>query len=126
VVIRALRKQGVDLQKKVHIDMKQNFAAYPTQWGLKDPDPNIDHRRVGNLMTYFDRTGYALKISSAAKDYATGDIVAWDLGKKVLHVGIISDRKTATGVPLVLHNIGRGTQEEDILFAYRVIGRYRL
>ena len=55
VIIRAYRKMCIDLQKEVHQDMKRNFSAYPKTWGLKRPDPNIDHRRVLNLMTYFCR-----------------------------------------------------------------------
>jgi uncharacterized protein YijF (DUF1287 family) len=31
--------------------MKRHFAAYPSNWGLAAPDPNIDHRRVPNLAT---------------------------------------------------------------------------
>ena len=57
VIVRAFRKANIDLQKDVHEDMKDNFAAYPTKWGLKSPDSNIDHRRVPNLETYFARKG---------------------------------------------------------------------
>src|SRR5438309_6988032 len=60
VVVRAFRKVGIDLQKDVHEDMKRNFSAYPTRWGLSGPDANIDHRRVPNLMTYFTRQGKSL------------------------------------------------------------------
>ena len=125
VVIRALRQQGLDLQEAVHRDIRGNFAAYPKNWGLRGPDTNIDHRRVPNLMTWFTRQGWALPITREAGAYRAGDIVAWDLGGGLTHIGILSDRRSASGVPLVLHNIGRGTQEEDILFAYRVIGHYR-
>src|SRR5688500_15670957 len=45
VIIRTYRKLGVDLQKEVHEDMKNNFALYPKNWGLKTTDRNIDHRR---------------------------------------------------------------------------------
>ena len=44
----------------------------------------------------------------------------------VLHIGIVSDRKAVTGTPLVIHNIGAGTREEDILFRFAIIGHYRL
>jgi uncharacterized protein YijF (DUF1287 family) len=53
-------------------------------------------------------------------------VVAWDLGGNILHVGIVSDRKAVNGVPLVIHNIGAGTREEDILFRFAIIGHYRL
>src|SRR5438067_9727480 len=52
VIVRAFRNGGIDLQKEIHEDMKSNFAAYPTKWGLKLPDSNIDHRRVPNLETF--------------------------------------------------------------------------
>lgn len=125
VLIRALRAQGLDLQQAVHEDMRAHFPAYPQNWGLKRPDRNIDHRRVPNLMTWFKRQGLAQPISQQAADYRPGDIVTWDLGNGLTHIGIVSDRSTAQGVPLILHNIGRGTQEEDILFAFKVTGHYR-
>jgi len=125
VVIRALRLQGLDLQKAVHEDMAANFAAYPKHWGLSRPDRNIDHRRVPNLMTWLRRQGMALKIGRQAADYRAGDIVTWDLGRGQTHIGIVSDRLSAAGEPLILHNIGAGTREEAILFRFPVIGHYR-
>jgi uncharacterized protein YijF (DUF1287 family) len=126
VIVRALREQGIDLQKEVHEDMRANFRAYPQKWGLKQPDRNIDHRRVPNLMTYFERKGYALTEAERAEQFAAGDIVAWDLGGGITHIGIVSDQRTQKNVPLVIHNIGRGTKQEDILFRFRIIGHYRL
>lgn len=126
VVIRALRATGLDLQQAVHEDMTANFTAYPAKWGLKKPDRNIDHRRVPNLMRYFERRHLALRDGLAnGGTYAAGDLVAWDLGGGVLHIGVVSDRKVKD-VPLVIHNIGAGAQEENVLFAYRVIGHYRI
>jgi uncharacterized protein len=126
VVVRALREEGLDLQKEVHEDMKGAFSVYPKRWGLKKPDKNIDHRRVPNLMTFFRRKGWALAVSKKPEDYTAGDLVTWDLGGDLPHIGIISDRKTEGGVPLVLHNIGRGAQEEDILFTYTITGHFRV
>lgn len=125
VVVRALREQGQDLQKAVHDDMARDFGAYPKKWGLKKPDANIDHRRVLNLMTYFRRQGFAQAVTNRAENFAAGDIVAWDLGGGITHIGIVSDRRSAQRTPLVMHNIGRGTQEEDILLRYQIIGHYR-
>lgn len=126
VVIRALRQQGLDLQQAVHQDMRANFRLYPKNWGLSRPDSNIDHRRVPNLMTWFKRQGWALVPGQDAERYRPGDIVTWDLGGGLTHIGIISDRQAGSGVPLVLHNIGRGTQEEDILFSFKITGHYRI
>lgn len=123
VVIRALRQQGIDLQQRIHEDMQKNWSAYPKKWGLKTTDKNIDHRRVPNIMTYFKRQAYAVQDQS----YKAGDIVAWDLGQGLTHIGVISNKTTLlTKTPLVIHNIGRGTQENDILYQYKIIGHYRL
>ena len=123
VIIRALRLQGVDLQKLIHEDMKKNFAVYPKKWGLKSTDRNIDHRRVPNIMTYFQRQGYEIK----DKNYKAGDIVTWDLGKGLVHIGIFSNQKSlVNSTPLVIHNIGSGTQENNILFDYKITGHYRI
>ncbi|WP_447744741.1 DUF1287 domain-containing protein [Pseudomonas nicosulfuronedens] len=126
VVIRAVRAQGLDLQAAVNQDMRRNFSAYPQSWGLKRPDSNIDHRRVPNLMTWFSRQGYSRPISQKPADYDPGDVVTWSLGRGLTHIGIVSDRRTWSGVPLIIHNIGAGTQEEDLLFRYSIIGHYRL
>lgn len=125
VVIRAYRQQGLDLQALVHQDMKKAFDRYPKHWGLKAPDRNIDHRRVPNLQTFFSRHGTKLPVSRQANAYLPGDIVTWMLPGNLPHIGIVSARKSAGGVPLIIHNIGRGTQEEDILFSYPVTGHYR-
>lgn len=123
VVIRALRHQGIDLQQRIHEDMKANFKHYPQKWGLKSTDKNIDHRRVPNIMTYFKRQSYSV----SDQRYLSGDIVTWDLGKGLTHIGIISNNTTLIHkTPLVIHNIGNGTQETDILHAYKVIGHYRI
>jgi uncharacterized protein len=125
VVIRAFRKLGFDLQKEVHEDMTKAFAEYPQKWGLKKPDANIDHRRVPNLMTYFQRRSWTITASAKPTDFAPGDVVAWDLGNGVTHIGLVSDHQTPQGTPMVIHNIGNGAKEEDILFRYKIIGHYR-
>ena len=123
VVVRALRHQDIDLQQRIHEDMKANFKKYPQKWGLKGTDKNIDHRRVPNIMTYFQRQGYYVN----DQKYRAGDIVTWDLGKGLTHIGIISDKTTMmTNTPLVIHNIGYGARENDILYEYKIIGHYRL
>lgn len=132
VVIRSLRKAyDMDLQKRVHEDMKANFSAYPANWGLSRPDRNIDHRRVPNLETYFKREGYAVPITKPVADYQPGDIVSWRLdgnsGRGGLpHIGIVSDRLGVTGNPLIIHNIGGGVEESDMLFDHRITGHFRV
>lgn len=127
VVIRALRDGwGIDLQLAVNRDMKGNFAAYPPLWGLSRPDRNIDHRRVPNLQTLFARIGAELPLDDGPTPFLPGDIVTWTLPGNLAHIGIVSDRRTQAGTPLILHNIGRGAQEEDILFSYPITGHYRI
>jgi uncharacterized protein YijF (DUF1287 family) len=121
VIIRAYRKFGIDLQRNVHEDMSQSFRVYPHNWGLKSPDSNIDHRRVPNLMRYFSRFGKVLPLSRDANDYNTGDIVAWDLGHGITHIGIIVEK---SGKPEIIHNIGEGVRQEDRLFEWKIIGHY--
>ncbi|MEN9917877.1 MAG: hypothetical protein RL662_313 [Bacteroidota bacterium] len=128
VVIRAYRKLGIDLQKEVHEDMKANFNLYPSRkkWGMKGTDTNIDHRRVPNLQAFFTRKGVVKSISNKPEDYLVGDIVTWDLGKGLVHIGIVVDKKTRDGKrPLLVHNIGWGQVAEDILFDWKITGHYR-
>ena len=126
VVIRAYRNAGIDLQKLVHEDMQKHFSVYPKIWGLKKTDSNIDHRRVPNLEVFFKRQGKSLADLQTADSFKPGDIVSWRLSNGLAHVGIVSDKKTLFGSrPLVIHNIGQGTQEEDVLFAWRIVGHYR-
>ena len=127
VVVRAYRQLGADLQVLVHQDLKKAWGAYPHQsrWQLKAPDRNIDHRRVPNLATYFARHGTAVPPSKEKKNYRPGDVVTWDLSRGLTHIGIVSDKQSRDGVPLVIHNIGSGALEEDILFAYPITGHYR-
>lgn len=124
VVIRALRSEGLDLQRSVHEDMRWNFSAYPRQRGQRAPDASIDHRRVPVLQRWFERQGWSQTVSDRPDDYRAGDLVTWRLDNGLAHIGIVSNRKAA-GIPLIIHNIGGGTQEDDILFRYQITGRYR-
>lgn len=126
VVIRSYRALGIDLQKKVHEDMRRAFSRYPKIWGLKRPDSNIDHRRVPNLQTFFTRHGKKLNTSDNPADYQTGDLVTWMLPGNLPHIGIVSEHRSEDGKrPLIVHNIGRGPKLEDMLFDYNITGHYR-
>lgn len=126
VVIRAYRTLGVDLQKNVHEDMKQNFKLYPKDWGRKTPDANIDHRRVYNLMVFFKRKGLVKAISKNTNDYKPGDIVCWNLSGNISHIGLVTNKKSADGKRyLIVHNIGGGQVLEDCLFSFKIIGHYQ-
>lgn len=128
VVIRSFRALGLDLQRLVHEDMVENFSAYPSKriWGLTATDRNIDHRRVPNLQVFFSRQGDTLPISMDPQDYSPGDLVTWMLPGNLPHIGIVTDKvSTASGNPLIVHNIGAGPSLDDMLFSYKITGHYR-
>ena len=126
-VIRSYRAVGVDLQQLVHEDMKSNFSLYPHKWGLKKPDTNIDHRRVPNLMVFFARAGSALPVTQEARDYRPGDVVTWDLGGGLTHIGVVVGVPSASDESRlqIVHNIGAGPKMEDVLFGWKITGHYR-
>lgn len=128
VVIRALRDaHRLDLQELVNADMKAAFSAYPQNWGLTRPDPNIDHRRVPNLRRFFERAGTALPHPGPDTRFLPGDVVTWVLAPGVPHIGIVSDRAApGSDRPLIIHNVGAGARIEDVLFDYVLTGHYRL
>lgn len=125
VIVRAYRAHSIDLQVLVHEDMTRAWSDYPRLWPLKGPDANIDHRRVPNLATFFRRHGQSFPVSKDPASYWPGDIVTWRLPSGVPHVGMVANAKSTSKIPLVIHNIGRGTQQEDRLFAFTITGHYR-
>ncbi|MBN3860531.1 DUF1287 domain-containing protein [Neisseriaceae bacterium PsAf] len=128
VIIRAYRQIGIDLQQKVHEDIKANFNDYPSQriWGLNQPDTNIDHRRVPNLEIFFARNGTLKPITLDSKDYTPGDIVSWRLHNGLPHIGIVVHQKSQDGKRyLIKHNIGYGQVIEDVLFKWKINGHYQ-
>jgi len=126
VVVRAFRKTGIDLQKEVHEDMTRAWSEYPKRWGATGTDTNIDHRRVLNLMTYFDRQGKSLPVTNDRADYLPGDVVAWQLSDGVEHIGILANLWSEPEKHyLVVHNIGAGARVEDVLLTWKIIGHYR-
>ncbi len=125
VIIRAYRKMGIDLQKEVHEDIKNNFSKYPHTWGLSHPDENIDHRRVPNLAVFFSRFGITKKMSTNPGDFEPGDIITWDLGGGLTHIGMLINKRSADGKRyLIVHNIGRGREISDCLFSFKITGHY--
>ena len=127
VVIRAFRKLGLDLQQLVHEDMARNFSKYPQRWGLKRPDKNIDHRRVPNLMKFFERQGKSRPVTKKAEDYRPGDLVTCIVPPNLPHIMIVSDVPSPTDAARlqIIHNIGQGAQLEDRLFDFEITGHYR-
>ncbi|ESQ87451.1 hypothetical protein ABAC460_19180 [Asticcacaulis sp. AC460] len=125
VIIRAYRQLGLDLQQLVHEDMAANFDLYPKRWELTAPDPNIDHRRVPNLMVFFSRFAESLPVSKNAADYRPGDIIT-NLPFGRTHIAIVGDRKSwRSGRLMLIQNGGLGAREDDELFTYPLTGHYR-
>jgi len=122
VIIRVLRENGMDLQQLIHEDMLAHFDEYPHKWGLTAPDANIDHRRVPNIMKYFERMGYSQENDLKYKYYQPGDIVVWALTPTTTHIGIVLNMHGD-----VYHNMGpKACITEDFLFNYKIIGHYRI
>ena len=122
VIIRAYRKMGIDLQKKLHEDILSNPSRYPN---IDNPDNNIDHRRVPNLSRFFSKYGEILKVTDNPENYKAGDIVYWKLGGKTDHIGIVTHLKSDNGTPLMVHNICCGQNLEDCLFDYDIYKHFR-
>lgn len=123
VVIRAMRDAlSADLQKLVHEDMRAHFGKYPKLWGLASTDRNIDHRRVPNLRRYFERRGFEMAKDS---DFLPGDLVTMTVPQNLPHIVVVTETPGASGLPTVVHNIGRGAREEDRLNDFPITGHYR-
>lgn len=105
VVWYAAKAAGMDLRDLVDADRRAEPQAYAaTAPEGETPNPDIDYRRVRNLIVYFDR--HAQSLTTDTNDVASwqpGDIVVWKE-----HVAVISDRRNAQGLPYVLHHEGRG------------------
>ncbi len=126
VIIRSYRSLGIDLQQLIHEDMTAQFSSYPAHWGLTKPDPNIDHRRVPNLQTFFRRHGESLTVSQNPANYLPGDLVTWTVPPHLPHIGIVAQARSEDGArPLIIHNIGQGPKQEDRLFDFPITGHYR-
>lgn len=127
VVIRAFRKVGLDLQALVHEDMARSFGKYPQRWGLKRPDKNIDHRRVPNLMKYFERQGKSQPVSKDPAKYLPGDLVTCIVPPNLPHIMIVSHEPSPVEPARlqIIHNIGQGARIEDRLFDFEITGHYR-
>ncbi|HEX2686809.1 MAG TPA: DUF1287 domain-containing protein [Kofleriaceae bacterium] len=131
VIIRAVRNTGIDLQKELHEDIRRARAAYPMVKGMGDP--SIDQRRVGTLLPYFQRhwERHTAKLDDPADPLRPGDIILMDTFPSRTgpdHIGILSDRLDAQGLPLVINNWTDGTvtTEMDLLTFVPVMYRFRL
>ncbi len=122
VIVRALRGVGVDLQQRIYNDKKAHPKRYRGLYNNIKPDPNIDHRRVKNIVAYLLARGYRVK-----DKFLPGDIVVWKLpGSNLDHIGICSKRLNKNGEPYIIHNVGYGVKEEDVLREYHIVDHFRI
>jgi uncharacterized protein YijF (DUF1287 family) len=129
VVIRGLRAVGIDLQKNVHEDILRRRKAYSTV----DPiDRNIDHRRVGPVLTFLKEHARPLGSDphADAGEWQPADIVVWTFHTcprcSPDHIGFVSDKLGPRGIPLIIHNVGPIPSETDDLDAWPILGHFRL
>ena len=126
VIWRSLKNAGYNLKELIDEDIKNNVEKYPRVEGK--PDPNIDFRRVPNLMVYFERNHISLTIDlNEISQWQPGDIVVFSNN----HIGIISDKRNEKGIPYIIHNGGQNNREEDGLEFYNenwrpISAHYRL
>jgi len=126
VIIRALRRLHIDLQQRIYRDKKTHPGRYKGLYYTDRLDPNIDHRRVKNIQAYLAARGYRVK-KGYKKLFKPGDIVVWKLpGSNLDHIGICSDKYNRQREPFIIHNVGAGAQEEDVLRSYTVIDHFRI
>ncbi len=122
LVLRAFRQFGIDLQQRIHEDILASRRAY----GIREPDPNIDHRRIRNLAVFLRH--HAVELSPKPDhDWRPGDVVFWSLdGGPANHVGIVSDRTGPAGRLLVIHHPeSQKPREEDVLFTWPIRAHFR-
>ena len=119
-VMRAFKEAGYALRDMVDADIKANPAAYPN---VRVRDRDTDYRRVVNLHVFFAR--HAVTLTTDLSDRAAwqpGDIVIF---KKDRHIGILSDRTNADGLPLVIHHSSDAAEEADYLPTTEVTAHFR-
>ena len=121
VVAFALKNAGYDLQALVDADIRE----HPQRYDIRQPDANIDFRRVRNLKVFFSHTAVALTTDiSETEEWQGGDIVIFER-----HIGIVSDRRNKNGVPYIIHHNDpwQRAYEQDILEQRTdIVGHYRI
>ena len=121
VVVRAMRGLNIDLQERIYNHKKTYPKYYKGLYSSDTLNPSIDHRRVKNIQSYLAVRGYRVK-----DNFRPGDIVVWKVSNKFDHIGICSNNLNAKGEPFIIHNIGEGAKEEDVLNSYKIVDHFRV
>lgn len=128
VIVRALRNGGIDLQEEI----QEDIAGRPKAYGhVKKPNPDIDHRRVRNLLVYMKKHLEPVEAGlGKVCEWLPGDVVFFDtLPKKGPdHIGILSFAVDENGYPMVVNNWTEGytTAEMDLLSWVDVTHHFRI
>lgn len=122
VVAAGMRGAGYDLMELVN----QDVLAHPERYAIDVPDKNIDFRRVPTLNAYLAAHAIPLTTDPMQIDqWQGGDIVVY-----TNHVGVVSDKRDAQGIPLLIHHVSADQKqyEEDVLatFHQQIVGHYRI
>lgn len=111
VIWRSLKEAGYDLKAMVDADIAKCPTCYPR--AMPTPDPNIDFRRVPNLLVFLQRHTQSMTLDLSQIDqWQAGDIVVFSDE----HIGILSDIRNHKGIPFLIHNGGLPKMEEDALW----------
>lgn len=114
VIIRGLRSAyNYDLQKEVIMYMQSN----PNQFN-EMPDKNISHRRVKNVRVFMQGDDHFNRIDQSSEKQP-GDILVWDLGNGLLHIGFVSENDK------IIHNISSGVKEEYASSYWTLLDHFR-
>ena len=121
VVAQGFLHAGYDLRELVDADI----AGHPELYDVTKADPNIDFRRVRNLLVYFQNHAISLTTDlMQINEWQGGDVIVF---KK--HIGIVSDKRNKNGVPFVIHHTNpyQWYYEEDILENRNdIVGHFRI
>ncbi|OPX90340.1 DUF1287 domain-containing protein [Pelotomaculum sp. PtaB.Bin117] len=126
VIWRALQNAGYDLKGMMDRDIREHLEDYPRVAGA--PEPNIDFRRVPNQEAFFKK--YAEQLTTQIKPWDAENLKQWQGGDIVVfgpphdHVGVVSDKRRADGVPLLIHNAGPSTREDNGLLNWSTPIKY--
>ncbi len=132
VIWRAFSAAGYDLKKLIDQDIARHLADYPRVEGK--PDPNIDFRRVPNMLAFFKKYARSLPIEvtpgneTNLAEWQGGDIVVFCAPHE--HIAIVSDIRRRDGVPYLIHNSSPHPAEQDALLlwhehASKIVGHFR-
>lgn len=106
VIWRGFSSVNINLKELLDKDIKNNIKDY---WRIEDkPDPNIDFRRVPNLMVFFEK--YCDTLTNEVIPEDVENLKQWQPGDIILflepyqHIGMVTKERDNDGVPFVVHN----------------------